>query len=124
MPLPLEAESTGWQNECLKFKQKKIRSSALPNCHITEPNLSYVMWTTWKEGKPGLADNPVNSDHRGKNSAVKLTLKKSSNATIKHLKVKIQYLPVYDNTLLRTPWTRVFLEKVTGFQLVKKFPAF
>jgi hypothetical protein len=25
---------------------------------------------------------------------------------------------------LLTPWNRVFLEKLTGFQLVKKFPAF
>ena len=27
-------------------------------------------------------------------------------------------------TYLLTPWSRVFLEKLTGFQLVKKFPAF
>jgi len=25
---------------------------------------------------------------------------------------------------IHTPWSRVFLEKLTGFQLVKKFPAF
>jgi len=25
---------------------------------------------------------------------------------------------------LLTPWSRVFLEKLAGFQLVKKFPAF
>jgi len=30
------------------------------------------------------------------------------------------YLPVY----LLTPWCRVLLEKLTGLQLVKKFPAF
>jgi len=28
------------------------------------------------------------------------------------------------STYLLTPWSRVFLEKLTGFQLVKKFPAF
>jgi len=28
------------------------------------------------------------------------------------------------NTYLLTPWSRVLLEKLTGFQLVKKFPAF
>jgi hypothetical protein len=28
------------------------------------------------------------------------------------------------NTYLPTPWSRVLLEKLTGFQLVKKFPAF
>ena len=27
-------------------------------------------------------------------------------------------------TYLLTPWSRVLLEKLTGFQLVKKFPAF
>ena len=27
-------------------------------------------------------------------------------------------------TYLLTPWDRVLLEKLTGFQLVKKFPAF
>ena len=27
-------------------------------------------------------------------------------------------------TYLRTPWCRVLLEKLTGLQLVKKFPAF
>jgi len=27
-------------------------------------------------------------------------------------------------TYLLTPWNRVLLEKLTGFQLVKKFPAF
>jgi hypothetical protein len=26
--------------------------------------------------------------------------------------------------LQKTPWSRVFLEKLTGSQLVKKFPAF
>jgi len=29
-----------------------------------------------------------------------------------------------DNTYLLTPWCRVLLEKLTGLQLVKKFPAF
>jgi hypothetical protein len=27
-------------------------------------------------------------------------------------------------TYLLTPWSKVFLEKLTGLQLVKKFPAF
>ena len=30
----------------------------------------------------------------------------------------------YINTYLLTPWCRVLLEKLTGLQLVKKFPAF
>ena len=30
----------------------------------------------------------------------------------------------YRNTYLLTPWCRVLLEKLTGLQLVKKFPAF
>ena len=29
-----------------------------------------------------------------------------------------------NKTYLLTPWNRVLLEKLTGFQLVKKFPAF
>jgi hypothetical protein len=35
-------------------------------------------------------------------------------------KKKVTYLITY----LLTPWSRVFLEKLTGFQLVKKFSAF
>ena len=34
------------------------------------------------------------------------------------------YLFTYLPTCLLTPWSRVLLEKLTGFQLVKKFPAF
>ena len=34
------------------------------------------------------------------------------------------YLPTYLITYLLTPWSRVFLKKLTSFQLVKKFPAF
>ena len=34
------------------------------------------------------------------------------------------YLLTYLFTYLLTPWCRVFLEKLTGFQLVKKNPAF
>jgi len=33
-------------------------------------------------------------------------------------------LPIYLLTYLLTPWSRVLLEKLTVFQLVKKFPAF
>ena len=33
---------------------------------------------------------------------------------------KVTYLLTY----LLTPWTRVLLEKLEGFQLVQKFPAF
>ena len=32
-------------------------------------------------------------------------------------------IPIFLTSLL-TPWSRVLLEKLTGFQLVKKFPAF
>ena len=31
---------------------------------------------------------------------------------------------MFSSTYLLTPWSRVLLEKLTGFQLVKKFPAF
>jgi len=34
------------------------------------------------------------------------------------------YLKVIKYTYLLTPWCRVLLEKLTGLQLVKKFPAF
>jgi hypothetical protein len=30
----------------------------------------------------------------------------------------------WNETNLLTPWSRVLLEKITGLQLVKKFPAF
>ena len=36
----------------------------------------------------------------------------------------ITYLLTYLLTYLVTPWSRVLLEKLTGFQLVKEFPAF
>jgi len=32
--------------------------------------------------------------------------------------------PLFLLTYLLTPWSRVFLEKLTGSQLLKKFPAF
>ena len=35
----------------------------------------------------------------------------------------VHYSPIVGNYLL-TPWCRVLLEKLTGLQLVKKFPAF
>ena len=34
------------------------------------------------------------------------------------------YILTYLLTYLLTPWSRFLLEKVTGLQLVKKFPAF
>jgi len=34
------------------------------------------------------------------------------------------YSITYLLTYLLTPWSRVLLEKLTGFQIVKKFPAF
>ena len=34
------------------------------------------------------------------------------------------YIYIYTLTYLLTPWCRVLLEKLTGLQLVKKFPAF
>ena len=45
------------------------------------------------------------------------------------LKRKLQYVPLdfnwyYALSYLFTPWSRVLLEKLTSFQLVKKFPAF
>jgi hypothetical protein len=38
-------------------------------------------------------------------------------------KIKKEY-SLSTRTYLLTPWSRVFLEKLTGFQQVKKFPAF
>ena len=35
-----------------------------------------------------------------------------------------RFKPIYLLTYLLTPWCRVLLEKLTGLQLVKKFPAF
>ena len=39
-----------------------------------------------------------------------------------HVAYKSNFWPI--NTYLLTPWRRVLLEKLTGLQLVKKFPAF
>ena len=39
-------------------------------------------------------------------------------------KIVIQHNPLFNSTYLLTPWCRVPLEKLTGLQLVKKFPAF
>jgi hypothetical protein len=36
----------------------------------------------------------------------------------------LTYLPTYLLLYLLTPWSRVLLEKLTGLQLVKKFPTF
>jgi len=36
----------------------------------------------------------------------------------------LTYLLTYLLTSLLTPWSRVLLEKITGVQLVKKFPSF
>jgi hypothetical protein len=36
----------------------------------------------------------------------------------------IGFGPVVRQTYLLTPWSRVLLEKLTGLQLIKKFPAF
>ena len=47
-------------------------------------------------------------------------LSKSSAASRHWSPVKDTYLPTY----LLTPWSRVLPEKLTGSQLVKKFPAF
>ena len=37
---------------------------------------------------------------------------------------KVEFLNVKPSTYLLTPWSTVLLEKLTGFQLIKKFPAF
>ena len=36
----------------------------------------------------------------------------------------LTYILTYKYTYLLTPWSRVLLEKLTGVQLIKKFPAF
>ena len=38
--------------------------------------------------------------------------------------MQVSYLVDLILTCLLTPWSRVLLEKLTGSQLVKKFPAF
>jgi hypothetical protein len=44
----------------------------------------------------------------------------AQNTRERKLREQIRYLVTY----LLTPWSTVFLEKLTGYQLVKKFPAF
>jgi len=38
--------------------------------------------------------------------------------------VSVELSNYYVITYLLTPWSRILLENFTGFQLVKKFPAF
>jgi len=40
------------------------------------------------------------------------------------IKITLKFIITYLLTDLLTPWCRVLLEKLTGLQLVKKFPAF
>jgi len=40
-----------------------------------------------------------------------------------HITSKLKFLDNFTYTLF-TPWSRVFLEKLTSFQLVKEFPKF
>ena len=49
-----------------------------------------------------------------------------TNRTVRHCRVSnlFQNGMVRPNPYLLTPWCRVLLEKLTGLQLVKKFPAF
>jgi len=109
---PVWQSPRGGKTNVLNLKKKKIRSSALPNCHITEPKpvICHVNNVEGGEVPP-----------RGKFHA-KVDIKKSLNATVKLLKAKIQYLPVYDNTLLRTPWTRVFSWEADRFSASQEMP--
>ena len=67
-------------------------------------NVSLEIWwhTIWRRGRDWLLAN-------GEWSAICL------------FNIRSKY--VFNNTYLLTPWSRVLLEKPTGFQLVKKFPA-
>jgi hypothetical protein len=47
-----------------------------------------------------------------------------SNTLTLCLSLTCQPMDTHTHTYLLTPWSRVLLEKLTGFQLVKKFPAF
>jgi hypothetical protein len=38
--------------------------------------------------------------------------------------MEVRSTPTMQCVLLLTPWSRVLLEKLTGSQIVKKFPAF
>ena len=46
----------------------------------------------------------------------------STNGT--HIAIGLKPIKVKLSLYLLTPWCRVLLEKITGLQLVKKFPAF
>jgi len=53
-----------------------------------------------------------------------LNTEEFSDIKVLQLSVKISRLLTYLLTYSLTPWSRVLLEKLTGSQLVKKFPAF
>jgi len=48
----------------------------------------------------------------------------STNTSFKTINYLLTYVLTYLLTYLLTPWSRVLLEKLTGLQLLKKFPAF
>jgi hypothetical protein len=78
---------------------------------------SYHLWTTWKissnillSGLTSYAEEISGDHHCGF---------RSNRSTAGHTFCMLQIL-----TYLLTPWSSVLLEKLTGVQLVKKFPAF
>ena len=52
------------------------------------------------------------------------TIVKTPSHTHPHTTKQVKTATVQDTLYLLTPWCRVLLEKLTGLQLVKKFPAF
>jgi hypothetical protein len=82
---------------------------------ITRPEESYWLWcvvcdleTLWMRG----AMAPIGQQHHKKNDSYSVQCKTDSFTVLSLL------------TYLLTPWSKVSLEKLTGSQLVKKFPAF
>ena len=57
-------------------------------------------------------------------SCVRVNLHADCSYTVRLFKTSRKDILFMHNTYLLTPWCRVLLEKLTGLQLVKKFPAF
>ena len=105
--------------------QQLIKTSDTPtvvknwSCYTSKFRYGRCGWALWN----------WNTNHRGLYVQYNVTMGRVLNS-VPHSYSNTSLLFTADNTLqicwyyVLTPWCRVLLEKLTGLQLVKKFPAF
>jgi len=101
-------------------------------CHIQRHSSKLKMWMVYlpsqlapyKKSLKKLIKS-VTVEFYYRNKACKLVLKKTSSGLLNDQFCFLCFdSHFYLLTYLLTPWCRVLLQKLTGLQLVKKFPAF